>query len=404
MAYADIINIKRQAPEAVLDSLLKEGSSSKEDALKLVRLAASYGLGLRDYLTIAIDPRLSATPEKYAIGNDRLMSGYEATLAHLRLPLRNDYRNGISTQLASNTFQTYEGTRIMFPLVLDDMVQNAQRVGYVETTQALVGQSRTINGVELLTTVIKDDTNRDNFRTSTIAEGARVPVRRIQTTEHSVKFYKFGSAYEFTYEFNRRASLDLFTPYAARVLRELEADKVAAATYMLINGDAVQPAATVVKQSDFGGTQSGMIEYKSLLKWLVNRAKNGTPVDTVVGNYDSYIEWLSLFMAPAVQTTGANKALDTMTPAERLSTVGASLGTLPILNTNVTFALSSAAPDGQLIGLRKGETLEELIEAGSSISESETAITTQVVTYVKTENAGYRLVFGDTRQIYDYKN
>ena len=71
----------------------------------------------------------------------------------------------------------------------------------------------------------------------------------------------------------------------------------------------------------------------------------------------------------------------------------------PTLDLNVTFALSSTAPAGQLIGFIKGETLEELVENGSDIEESVRAIENQVVRYVKTTNKGYRLVFGDTRSI-----
>ena len=67
----------------------------------------------------------------------------------------------------------------------------------------------------------------------------------------------------------------------------------------------------------------------------------------------------------------------------------------------VNFHISSSAPAGKLICYSKADTLEELIEAGSVLSESETAIKNQSITYVKTENSGYRLVYGDTRVIFD---
>jgi hypothetical protein len=54
------------------------------------------------------------------------------------------------------------------------------------------------------------------------------------------------------------------------------------------------------------------------------------------------------------------------------------------------------------MGLSRGDTLEELVEAGSNIDESERAIQNQSITYVKSENAGYKLAFGDTRSIYNY--
>jgi hypothetical protein len=58
-------------------------------------------------------------------------------------------------------------------------------------------------------------------------------------------------------------------------------------------------------------------------------------------------------------------------------------------------------PDNQIMGITKSETLEELIEAGSQISENERSITNQSLTYVRTENTGYKLIYGDTREIID---
>ena len=78
------------------------------------------------------------------------------------------------------------------------------------------------------------------------------------------------------------------------------------------------------------------------------------------------------------------------------------LGGVPLLKGTVDFALSSEMPDGQLLGFSRGDTLEELVEAGSDIEESERAIQNQSVTIVKTENAGYKLNFDDTREVYDF--
>src|SRR3546814_6658683 len=91
----------------------------------------------------------------------------------------------------------------------------------------------------MITTVV-DDKDADYQQTGVIAEGARIPIRSIRTTEKGVKFYKFGGGFEFTYEFERRASLDIVTPYAARMQREVEIGEVAIATGLIINGDGVR--------------------------------------------------------------------------------------------------------------------------------------------------------------------
>ena len=74
----------------------------------------------------------------------------------------------------------------------------------------------------------------------------------------------------------------------------------------------------------------------------------------------------------------------------------------PLMDGTVNFAISSTAPENQIIGITKGETIEELIEAGSLISEAERAPLNQSITYLKTETSGYRLAYSDTRSIYNY--
>jgi hypothetical protein len=393
-----LTNIKRRPIEAILSGLLSDNpSESQNTAAKLIAEAQSFGIGLRDFLTLAVDVRGSANPERYQDGKG-LLNGYHAALSFLKLPVKDDFENGITLDLASDTFQTYAGTRALFPEVIDDMVRWKYRQPVHERIDALVGSSRTINGVEMISTVV-DDVAADYQVVKAVAELARVPVKSIRTTQNAVKFYKHGGGYRTSYEFSRRARLDMLTPYAARMNREMEMSKVGVATSLLINGDGVQAAAPVVAQSSYNAalgvnSTNNFISYKHLLAWLVARAQAGVPIDTVVGNWDAYLQWLLMF---AVVDANAGKS-----DAEKVARAGFSMGGVPLVNGFVNFALSTTAPANRLIGYSKADTLEELVEAGSVISESETAIQNQSVTYVQTENTGYRLPFGDTRSIFNY--
>lgn len=387
-------DIARRPVEVLLSDLKSDRTSvSTEAGMKLVAQAKEYGLEMRDYLTLAINTRDGENVEQF-----NGMNGYEAALAYLNLPVRDDFKEGIVLEMASDTFQTYPGTRAMFPEVVDDMVQWKYRQDTFERTEPLVAQTRTVNGVEMISTVVPDEEG-DYQTTGPIAELARVRISTIRTTQNSIAFYKHGQGYRTSYEFQRRARLDLLTPYAARVLRETERSKVWHATGILLNGDGVHGAAPVVNQADLaagmGFTHSnGKIEFKGLMKWLIDRAKAGTPVDTVLGNWDTYIQWLLMFALP---TTSNSK-----TDAEQLAATGFQMGGVPLLQGSVNFALSSNVPANQLVGYSRADTLEELIEAGSLINESERSIQNQSITYVRTLNAGYKLVFGDTRSVYNY--
>jgi len=365
-------------------------TESKEAGLALMKTAASFGISVRDYLMLAAG---SETADEGGL------NGYERALFALDLPVRDNFKDGVYLQAASETFQTHAGTRALFPEVIDDVLRFATRQDQFETTAPMLANTRTISGAELLSTVIDDDSNEnDSF---SVSELGRIPVRSIRTSEKTVKIFKHGSALRTSYEFSRRASLDLLVPHANRIARELELSKVKAATAVLINGDGAYGAANEVDQSSFD-TITGVtataneISWTHLLYWLVQRAKAGTPVDTVVMNWDGWFQWLMLF--------AKNQTPDGDTPAESLNKAGVSMGAGGNIFSNLTPVLSSSVPAGKLIGYTKGDTMEELVEAGSNIQETERQILNQSITMVKTENTGYRLVYGDTREIFDFGN
>jgi hypothetical protein len=384
MNFLPLTDIKKRAAGEVLKGLLSASPNESMDAgVKLCRDAAQYGVSLPDFL-------------KLSIKGEGDLSGFEMALSELNLPVRNDFANGVVLQAASETFQTFPGTRAIFPPVIDEILRWANRQDQFEKIEALVGNSRPMSGNELISTVVTDDSGeRDTF---TVAEGANIPVQSIRATEHAVKMYKHGSAIRTTYEFSRRASLDMLTPYAARIARQMEISKVAHATNLLVNGDGINAGATVINQSSYNSATgitavAGTLSWQNLLYWLVQRAKAGVAVDTVVGNWDAAFQWGMLFSVTTTNAAGT-------TAAANLQAVAKQVGNLTI--PFPTFAVSSQAPASKLIGITKAETLEELTENGSQISENERSIRNQTIVYTKTENTGYRLVYGDTRSIFNY--
>lgn len=383
-------DIVRTTPEAVAALLMTiSKSDSKENGMALVKEAASFGLNLRDYLTLAVDTK--GGEDKWKGYN-----GYEAIKVALNLPHANDFEAGITLQAAANTFNTYAGTRAMFPEVIDDMLKfKTLQDNKVENIASIVGQSRTVSQREMISTYYEDDLADGSVDTFTIAELGKIPVRSVRTSQSSVNFGKRGSGIELSYEFTREASLDIIAPFAARIARALEKSKVAAATSILINGDGVNAAAEVQTFSSFGAT-GGVISaanYKALAKFLMSNANNGYVFDTFVVNFDMYVELM--FMAQPVIGAGAISTVDFMVGkgAPAIST------TLPFMNGMVNVVLSSSVPAGKIIAMTKAECIEELVMAGGNISESERSITNQSITYVKTEETGYKLAVPKARVI-----
>jgi hypothetical protein len=381
----------RAAPEAVLAGLKDDSRGvSAAAGTKMLHEAQRFGLSTRDYLNLRIDTKGTTLSD---------LSGYEAALVFLNLPVQDDFKNGVVLQAASETFQTFPGTRALFPPVIDDMLIWSKRQDQVEQLEPIIAQSRTISGPELLFTIVNDDGTE--YQSFSIPEMGRIPVRSLRTSEQSVRFFKHGSGIRTSYEFNRRSRLDLLTPFAARVQREMTMSKVRAAVGVLVNGDGTGgSAAPVVAQSSFNtpvGTAStnGVLSYMHLLAWLVARAQAGAPVDTVVGNWDALFQWIRLFQ-PAFAST--------VSQADAIRQMGGMMPTtIPLpMPTTINFAVASSAPANRLVGLVRGETLEHLVEAGSDIQEEERAILNQSITYIRTENSGFRLVFKDTRSIFNF--
>lgn len=392
--------LQRRSPSALLGALRDESNhNSREAAKRLIAEASAYGLDMRSFLRLAVDPRLEEKPEdraRYALADNSFVNGYEAALSYLNLPVRDDLDGGVMLQAAADTFQTFTGTRMLFPEVIDDMVKWRYRQTNFETTDGMVAQRRTVNGTEMLSTVIEDTEADYEDHVRAVAEGGRVPIHSIRASQQSVGFFKFGQGYKTTYEFNRRVSLDILTPYAIRTQKQIERSKVALGTHILINGDGAYGAAPVRTASSLN-TAAGVsavankFSVPHFVAWMIERAKAGVPIDTVLGNWDMYLQWILFFQLPASQND--------VSEAERIARTGVSVSTASKLDFDVQFKLSGTAPAGQLVGYSVGDTLEELTEAGSLINESATSIETQEVKYVKTENSGFKLVFGDTREI-----
>ncbi len=397
MAAESLLDIKKQPVEKVLAGLAH--GAHPDESLRagqhLQRQAKRYALPLRDYLTLAVETRGTSFSD---------LSGYEAALAYLQLPVKDDFKGGVVLQAAAETFQTYPGTRALFPPVIDDMLYWASRMDNIMKLEDFLSGSIVIDGPELLFTVVDDSAT--DYSSFIIPEGGRIPVRSLRTSESAVRMWKHGSGIRTTYEFSRRARLDLLTPFAARVQRELELSKIKQATKVLIEGDVPSSAASVVKQSVFdpgngsefaAGTTAtvGTLDFDHMVAWMVQQASLGVPIDTIVGGWDAYAQWIRLFQP--VSATGF------YAPTQMIAESTGIKLTLPsIFPGGVRFALSSAVPAGQMIGLVKAETLQELKEAGGETAEEDREVLNQTITYIRTEVSGFRLLYKDTRSLFTW--
>lgn len=370
-------------------------SDNAHDAIyagqKLLNEAKSYGLSLDQYLDLAVN--LEEGEEARLYDDGKGLSGFEQVMFKMGLPTHTSYRNQVVLAQASDTFATKPGSRIMFPYTIDNVLRWNNNLNNLENVSNLIASSRTVQGNELIRIVAEDTAGaRKSFR---VGEGAQIPVRKVKYGEKAVTFYKHGSGIEYTYEFDRRAALDIITPFAARVARDLEMSKMAAATDIMINGDGINGAATALSQATLDTSATdGTISYNGLLAAIAQSVAAYHPVDTIAGDINAYIQLMKLF------STTTNSAFDVDQKAEK---GGPRFLQMNNIFTPVNFVLDSSVPAGKILMFNRPDTLEELVEAGSNIAEQVKDAESQTIKYLKTENTGYSLIYPDCRYVYTYK-
>lgn len=344
-------------------------------------------------LDLFLNQAIDLSEEEAATLHSKGLSGYEMVNLKLGLPLQNDSRNQVSLAQASETFATKPGSRVLFPYTVDNVLRWNSRLDTMERVEDMITSSRTITGNELVRQIAEDtDDDRKTFR---VAEGGRIPVRRVKTSSRAVDIFKHGSGIEFTYEFERRASLDIITPFAARVERDLQLSKIGACTDIIISGDGVNGGATTLSQATLDSSATnGTISYDGILAACATAAKNHTPIDTIAGDMDAYIQLVKLF-----GTSAASSSFEADQKAEKGAPMFLQMRNIFL---PIRFVLNSAVPAGKLLMFNRADTIEELVEAGSRIQEEDRATRNQIITYTKTENTGYSLVYPDARWLYTY--
>jgi HK97 family phage major capsid protein len=106
----------------------------------------------------------------------------------------------------------------------------------------------------------------DEKSLKSVGEGAQIPATTIRTKENLIKLHKRGRMLVASYEAIRFQKLDLFSVMLRQIGAQIQAQHVADAVDVLVNGDGNNNAATAyaVGTSPIGGT-SGTLTYEELV-------------------------------------------------------------------------------------------------------------------------------------------
>ena len=385
------------SPEMVLAKLQAESPEEQfANASLLLRDAAASGLSLGALIDRHVDSSHKDLGGRF---NGLQLSGLESVFALNGTPLTKSSEEASARLSATGDMFTTGGMKVLLPLLIDNLTREVQNEPLLERVEDLVANTRQTAGNEMITEIILDKDTEDSYSSFRISEGGKIPVRKLKATNQGVKFFKIGSGIEMTYEVARRVGPQAMILMANRQSFERTQTEARLAVKTLIEGDGVHPAAPVVTLQSFDSTATGKLRNRAegFLKWLMAAAKAGRPIDTLVVSHSTWFELAALF---PIQNT-AN------VPSAGLA-VGNSFGaTFSVANgmrMGFTFVLSSEMEENRILGYRKPETLERLIETGSQITESETAIRNQSVLVTNTVNSGFAMHYHQSREVLSWVN
>lgn len=210
-------------------------------------------------------------------------------------------------------------------------------------------------------------------RMARVAETAELPRVKLTGGDHTIRLLKYGRALEASYEALRRQRLDRIALHVARLAVQNEADKVASAIDVLVNGDGnANTAATSYNLTTLdSGTVAGTPTWKA---WLAFEMKFANPyqMNVALTQEDNALKLRLL-------TTGtANQSI----PSSKFTVINPGGG-------QIGLGWTADAPANTVVGIDTRFALERVVEIGADIQEIERWATRQVQILTMSEVEGY---------------
>ncbi len=391
-AYKFFKKGEKLKPQEVIAKLKhSEASTGRENAMLLLHDANTMGFG--------VDALLHQNVE-----GGQGLDGFEATFAALGVPLNLKDDTAIAAFASATTsFMTNDGLSVLLPSLVNNLLRSQDNKGIIEKADDLILQTRMVKSNAVQKEIVYDKDTNDSYATHRIAEGANIPTRKLKTGQSNVKFYKTGHGIEVSYEFAQDMTPDILVPYANRIQFERSQSEHIIAVQTLINGESNDPGsangAIATDDLDTIDNQAGTplrSRAEGFIKWLIEAARAGRPIDTLVVGWDSIFELQYMF---PVSDANGNAAVGVGAVAAGGALAQMQVKVVNGINFNLNVVISSAVEEKQIIGYRKGETMERLIKTNSQISEQERSIKNQTLLYTNTIISGFTLAYGESRRL-----
>jgi len=375
-------NVKKEEFVKPIDNVpsqerFKHINNSFDDYMKAMELGLSYS----QYLE-RLDPSC-----EYSGGLAEL-DAYERQLYKLGLSVSEDGKTG-TRPVPVKYFLLDEEHRILFKEFLDrtvraKMFDDRYDVNSILATTRFI-QGESAKGVELDFTKIEENPY------VSIGKGAEIPIVEIGWSDTEASLAKKGVAVKYTYEFLRRANIDMVRLIFERIaLADKKSTFNYAASYLFTGS----PVTTVTSLDS--AAAAGDITYKAWLSFL--ETAGVYTFDTVITSKDVALKIL-LMSRPELNPSQAMALL---------SEIG--VGSKPKVINVPNFAVAPSiyvVPDGtfgtgnddKALFFDSRYALERIVEQGSEINETQKFITSQHEVVVQTINEGFTTFMADAKKV-----
>lgn len=329
------------------------------------------------------------------------LSGMSAHSAGVFLPGTSEHVKGAEVLFPAFAQETYEnalGIRAEEGYTsrpgsrTDDIYPQTTRPGVIDERRELptrmvkldqlVSARTGIDGDTYRAAVLKSESRDPNeYRYSRVAERGTFPTFVIELGERAFRLYKYGAAVESSYEALRRMRINLLALTLQEIAFGENLRRTAEGIETLLNGDGnANPALDTV-----GGAA---ITIPELSEWKLDVLYDYLREYSFVIADRAVIKDIMALAYPVANIQ--------MTP-QQLMMLSAGGYILPD-GTPVFVAPPGSALDGsgKLMGVVAGRGLNEIVENGSSISESVRWILNQTQKWVVSVNIGYEKLFRDS--------
>ena len=214
-----------------------------------------------------------------------------------------------------------------------------------------------------------------------IGETADIPLSRIVTSDHTNRVFKYGRGIEISYEAQRRVPIDKVGYFIAQAALQVEADRIAQAIDVILNGDGnANTAAENFNQStlDTGSTPTvkGLMAFKA--KWQPPYSP-----DIFFGREATLLNLMMLTMP------NQNPLL---LQIQDVAGFGGLRLAQERYGQSIILAQTDAVAANVVLGIDSSRTLERTTEVGSDIEETKAYVERQTNALFFTQNDGYSIL------------